>query len=272
MRWRIYEMRCLTTLTMLRGQIVHGVIAGALRSIRYGQSVTPKMVKESVTALIREQYGESARKLWHIDNRPPGRKLSSITSLVEHYYNLPNMNERARDAQQVAWLCVENLISSDFWKEIAEGSPSTWAEIEEESFPSFDIDGIQVYTKIDFAHSNGKNTIIDWKTGASNEQDRKQLILYSMYAKAKWEWEPCETTLAAVYLQPELKVEQFSPTEDEIAQVRAGVKESFQQMMDVEPAYGPADVANFPIAESRRDCAWCRFQGICEGRVLSSEF
>jgi hypothetical protein len=66
-------------------------------------------------------------------------------------------------------------------------------------------------------------------------------------------------------------VEQFSPTEDEIAQVRADVKESFQKMMDVEPAYGPADIANFPIDESRRNCPWCRFQGICEGRVLSSE-
>lgn len=268
LRWRMYEMRNLTTLSKLRGQIVHDVIAEALKSLRYGVTITPKNAKDNVTAIIRERYAESARKLWHIDNRPPGRKLSEITSLLEHYHHFPNLNERAREAQQVAWKCVENLIGSEYWAEIAGSSPSGWIEIEEGDFPSFDLDGIKVYTKIDLAHSNGANTIIDWKTGAPNDADKDQLTLYSLYAQSKWDWDPSETTLAAVYLQPELQIKTFTPTPDELEAVREQVKESFARMMELEPAYGPADISGFPISENSSQCAWCRFQGICEGSKL----
>lgn len=264
LRWRIFEMRNLTTLTMLRGQIVHTVIAEALKSVRYGQAVTPKLAKDSVTAIIRERWQESARKLWHVDNRPPGRKQSEFTSLVEHYYQFPNLSERARDAQQVAWACVENLIGSDLWAGIASSSPSDWMEIENEEFPSFDLDGIKIYTKIDFAHANGVNTIIDWKTGKPGDNDRKQLALYSLYAQSKWEWDPQETQLMAVYLHPELHVETFTPTQPDLDAVREEVKASFSQMMELEPTFGPADIKDFPTNGAPGECGWCRFRGICE--------
>jgi len=263
-------MRNLVTLSKLRGQIVHDVIAEALKSLRYGVTITPRVAKDNVTAIIRERYAESAKKLWHVDNRPPGRKQSEITSLVEHYYHFSDLNERAREAQQVAWRCVENLFGSDFWAEIVGAGPSGWVEIEEGDFPSFDLDGIKVYTKIDLARSNGGNTIIDWKTGSPNEADRNQLTLYSLYAASKWKWDPCETRLAAVYLQPELRVETFTPTADELEGTREMVRESFARMMEVEPAYGPADIARFPISENLAQCAWCRFQGICEGAKRQS--
>lgn len=268
-RWRLFEMRNLTTLTMLRGQIVHSVVARALRSIQYDQKIDARMAREAVTSLIREKYAESAKRLWHIDNRPPGRKASSITSLLEHYYSFPNMNERARDAQQVAWVCVTNLVESDFWREIADGDPKQWMEIDEESFPSFDLDGIQVYCTIDFAHSSGSPTIVDWKTGSPNPSDRRQLILYSLYAQRKWEWDPHQIRLTLVYLYPELQVDSFSPTDEEIEGVKSEVKESFNQMLELEPAFGPADIEQFPMTGGPNDCAWCRFQGICKKGKLS---
>lgn len=258
-------MRNLVTLSKLRGQIVHDVIAEALKSLRYGTTITPRIAKDNVTAIIRERYAESAKKLWHIDNRPQGRKQSEITSLVEHYYHFSNLNERARETQQVAWRCVENLVGSDFWADMVGAGPSGWMEIEEGNFPSFDLDGIKVYTKIDLAHSNGGNTIIDWKTGSPNPADRNQLTLYSLYAKSKWEWDPCETTLAAAYLQPELRVETFTPTADELEAAKDMVRESFARMMEAEPAFGPADISQFPVSENSGQCAWCRFQAICEG-------
>lgn len=263
LKWWIYEMRNLTTLTMLRGQVVHDVIAEALKAIRLGQTVSAKTARDNVTALLRFRYGDSARRLWHIDNRPPGRKQSEITSLLEHYYKFPNMNDRARDAQQSAWGCVTRLVESDFWANIAGSSPSDWVEIEDESFPSFDLDGIKIYTRIDFAHSNGSNTIIDWKTGAQSDQDRRQLMLYSLYAQSKWEWDPLETKLAAVYLQPDLTIDTFSPTLSDLAALHDEVKVSFEQMMELEPAYGPADINLFPMTTETRNCAWCRFMGVC---------
>lgn len=269
LRWRLFEMRNLTTLTMLRGQVVHNVIAGALRSVRYGETVDVDTAKKSVTAVIRERYMESAKRLWHLDNRPQGRKASDITSLMEHYYKFPNINERAREAQLIAWQCVENLIGSDFWGEIIGSDPGAWIEVEDGSFPTFDIDGIQVYTVIDFAHSNTTPTIIDWKTGRPGEQDRKQLMLYSLYAQRKWDWDPTQVRLQAVYLYPELRLDTFTATQDELTEVKSAVKQSFDEMAALEPLFGPAEIENFPPAQDKSDCPWCRFQGACEARAAS---
>lgn len=264
LRWRLFEMRNLTTLPMLRGQIVHEIIAQALNSIRMGAIITPKTARDEVTRVIRVKYAESAKRLWHIDNRPEGRKATDITSLLEHYYRFPNLNERAREAQRIAWDCVTNLLDSEFWSQICKSDPGKWMQIEGDGFPSFDLDGIQVYAAIDFAHENGPSRIIDWKTGPPNNQDRRQLTLYSLYAQQKWEWDPLQTELCAVYLYPEFKVESWRPEAAELDAVRDEVKKSFAEMMELEPAYGPADIANFPTNGEARDCAWCRFQGVCE--------
>ena len=262
--WRLFEMRNLTTMQMLRGQVVHSVIASALESVSTGQRIDARLAKQQVTDLMRARYMESAKRLWHYDNRPPGRKQSSITSLIEHYYKMPGINERARESQLIAWKCVENLLNSDYWSEIAQSDSKSWREIDGETFPTFDLDGIQIYAKPDFAHECGCPTIVDWKTGAQSCQDKKQLILYSLYTQRKWEWNPLEAKLAAVYLKPELNIVEFTPTSKDIKAVKDEVKESFGAMAEVEPIIGPANVDDFPMTENKAECTWCRFQGICK--------
>ena len=264
-RWRLYEMRNITTLKMLQGLVVHDVIADALHATAEGDTVSVKQAKKNVTALLRGRYMESQKRLWHIDNRPPGRKASDITNILEHYYRFPDVHDQARQVQQTAWKCVENLLASEMWSGIMQHGQENWKEVEEDSFQSFDLQGIQVYARIDFAHNSDQPTIIDWKTGQPSEQDRKQLVLYSLYAEDKWDWNPLETKLAAVYLQPQLKIDEFNTSDDQIAEVKEEVKLSFAQMVELEPAYGPADIGNFPIAENVYECRRCRFQGICEG-------
>lgn len=263
LRWKLFEMRNITTLAKLRGQIVHDVISRALRSIRLGVDVDVEIAKQSVNEIIREKYMESQKRLWEFDNRPPGRKLSEITNLHEHYYSYPDIGDRAREARQVAWTCVENLLGSDIWREIAASDPKQWMEIDEDSFPSFDLEGIRIFTKIDFAHNNGSRTIIDWKTGSASAENRRQLALYSLYAQAKWEWQPEETDLAAVYLYPEFAVDLFRPTTDDVEAVKAEAKQSFEELLSLEPAYGPADIEAFPKTDDSRKCEWCRFRKIC---------
>lgn len=264
LKWKLFEMRNITSLSKLRGQAVHAVISGALRGIRLGVDVDIEMAKQSITEILRSKYMESQKRLWHFDNRPPNRKLSEIANLHEHYYDFPNAGECAREARAVSWKCIENLMNSELWGEIKASEPRSWMEIDEEDFPHFDIDGIRIYAKIDFAHSCGAPTIIDWKTGPSSEQDRKQLILYSLYAESKWDWKPEETELAAVYLYPEFSVDTFHPTPDAVEAVREEVKLGFNQMLELETAFGPVNIDNFPMTDGRQSCPWCRFRGMCE--------
>ncbi len=262
-RWRLYELKNITTLAKLRGEIVHVVISRALRSIRLGLDVDVETAKQSVHEIIREKYMESQKRLWEYENRPRGRKLAEITNLHEHYYKFPDIGDRAREARQVAWTCIENLLASDLWKDIASSDPKLWMEIDEEGFPSFDLDGIKVFTKIDFAHCDGANTIIDWKTGSAGAENRRQLTLYALYAQAKWDWAPEETDLAAVYLYPEFTVDSFRPTSEDVEAARQEVKQSFEELLRLEPAYGPADIDLFPPTDDARRCEWCRFRAMC---------
>ncbi len=175
------------------------------------------------------------------------------------------MNERAREAQRTGWTSIENLLRSEIWREIVDIDPVNLISLEEPEFPTFDLDGIRVYARIDLAYAADAPTIVDWKTGTPEESDRRQLALYSLYAQSKWGWEPTQTSLVAVHLQPELTVARFTPTLDDIHSISAEVKRSFSEMAELEPAFGDAEIDDFPPNADRRRCEWCRFRGLCTG-------
>lgn len=271
--WNIYEMRCITTVKMLQGSVVHMVIAETLQNAKNNTPPDPAHIKKRITDLMWEKFSESANRLWEYGNRPAGRKQADITNLFEHYYNLPDARERAKEARDTAWLCMDNLLASDLWQSIMQSDRDGWREIDEDGFPSFDLDGIKVYARTDFAMQGDAPLIVDWKTGRPGADEKTQLTLYSLYAQAKWGWAPSETRLIGAHLQPELLLEEFSPTDEDVEQTEEAVKRSFAEMVAVEPAYGPADIADFAITEDLWNCRWCRFQRICEGgkRVQPAE-
>ena len=263
-RWKIYEMRCITNLAKLRGEAAHAALGGALRGVRLGHIIDINTAKQSITEMLRCKYQESYRKMWATLESRRGRKWSEICNLHEHYYNHEDTAQKTRDARQVAWKCVENAMGSDLWRQIVTSDPKQWMEIDEDNFPSFDLDGIKVYTKIDFAHQNGKPTIIDWKSGSKNEADRGQLMVYALYAQAKWGWDPTQMTLAAAYLYPDYEIQEFTPSHEEVESTRESIKHSFDEMLALESALGRADIDDFPVTDDKRACTWCRFRGLCE--------
>jgi hypothetical protein len=106
---------------MLKGQVVHRVIANSLRTVADGGNFNPEAAKASITDLIRKPYMESQRGWWDINRRPEGIKASQVTSLFEHYYKVVDaevMNQRARDARDHAEASLDTLFASDFWNEL----------------------------------------------------------------------------------------------------------------------------------------------------------
>lgn len=263
MRWKIYEMRCITTLAKLRGSVVHDILGGSLRGVRHGVNVDLQTAKNGVTEILRAKYQESYMRIWDSFEKRQGRKPSEICNLHEHYYKFNDVAVRTRDARNVAWTCLESAIGSVIWDSIVNSDPKKWMEIDEDDFPNFDLGGIKVYANIDFAHQCDKPTIIDWKTGPKYPSDRKQLAVYSLYAKARWDWEPTETTLVAAYLYPEYQLDAYVPEAGEVEEAADMIKRSFDEMLALEPAFGNADIENYPMTQDKRCCEWCRFRGIC---------
>lgn len=264
-RWKLYEMRCITTLKMLGGAVVHSVIAEALQAAREGRPMEAAQARKRVTDIMWSKYQESENRIWHKSNRPPGVKQSDITNLLEHYYGFPDVKAQAKQVRDNGLLCIDNLFRSDLWNSIVNGDKDRWREIDEDGFPKFDLDGITVYARTDFAFVGDEPTIIDWKTGWPGECNRMQLTVYALYAQSQWGWKPEETRLVAAYLQPEIRLERFTPTPQDIEETEAMIRSSFAAMLEFEPAYGPADISRFPIRDLPDHCKWCRFQGFCEG-------
>ncbi len=270
-RWKLYEMRCITTLKMLGGSVAHQVIAEALQAARDGKPVDAAYARRQITDIMWCKYQESESRIWHRSNRPPGCKQNEFVNLLEHYYGFPDVKAKAKQVRDNMLLCIDNLLSSDLWNSILSSDRDKWLEVDEGGFPKFDLDGIIVYARTDFAYVGDGPTIIDWKTGTPGRDDRVQLSVYALYAQAKWGWKPEQTRLAAVYLQPELSILEHIPTAKDIEDAEEMIRSSFAEMMELEPAYGPADIDRFPIRETPDHCRWCRFQGLCEGAKRLSE-
>ncbi|MDH7601036.1 MAG: PD-(D/E)XK nuclease family protein, partial [Armatimonadota bacterium] len=264
-KWKLYEMRNITTLVMLRGIVVHEVIAESLRAVKTGESLSLDDAVELVTAKMRQRMRESYYRLWDISNRPPGTKQSQFTNLLEHYYGFPDTEQRAREHRDIAQNCIRNLLHSTFWREIISTDHERWQTIDDRPF-FFNVGEFRTCAKLDFAHCHSEPTIVDWKTGHAGTDDRLQLTFYSLCGECKWGWDPTRTRLIAVYLYPSLEIQEFKPTTDEVDRVVSLVKESCHQMSLLEPEPGePADITRFPVTDDIWNCKWCRFQGICEG-------
>ena len=217
---------------------------------------------------------ESAKRLWHVDNRPEGRRASEITSLIEHYYKVPNINERAREAQHAAWKSVENLFGSEFWRELSESDQASWTEIDEDAFQSFDLDGIQVYARIDFAASSGFGTDQGPGAGYHRLEDWGRIPARSRAAYDLQLIRPAQVGMGPAANLPcgcislsRFSHGTFNPTPDDIEAARQEAKRSFDQMLELEPVFGPAPIEEFPMTHDPKHCAWCGFQGICEGAM-----
>lgn len=263
MKWNIYQMRCITTLAKLRGGLVHDIISGALRAVRHGRLVNIEEAKQNVTDILLQKLRESYYRIWADYDRRQGRKQADICNLHEHYFGYPDVDQKARESRAIAWQCLENAMGGELWESIVNSDPKEWMEIEEEGFPHFDLEGIKVYSIIDFAHKCDQPTIIDWKTGTPIPSDREQLLVYSLYAESRWGWKPEEIALKAVYLYPDYRIEECRANAEEIESARQMIKQSFDEMLSLESAYGPVDMNDFPCADNSRYCEWCRFRKLC---------
>ena len=124
LKWRVFEMRNLSTLTMLLGEVVHEVISHALASSKLGIKIDSTTAKRTANRHNAEALrGIGAKAVARRQASGRSSKPSQITSLLEHYYSFSNMNERAREAQRTAWTSIENLLRSEIWREIVDIDP-----------------------------------------------------------------------------------------------------------------------------------------------------
>jgi hypothetical protein len=143
---------------------------------------------------VRDAAGlaESQGEAWRAD--PKNR-----TRLFEHHYGpKPSRNLLVRIAQKIGG-AVRVFFNSPAYGIIRETDPAEWLPME--TLDTFVFEGTTVYAVPDFAcRHRGEVLLFDWKTGRADGRNNDQVVLYTMFAAARWDVDPDAVRGAPVYL------------------------------------------------------------------------
>ncbi|MHC4956164.1 MAG: PD-(D/E)XK nuclease family protein, partial [Planctomycetota bacterium] len=158
---------------------------------------------------------------------------------------------------------VRNFFTSRSFAIIRETNPDDWLPME--TLDSFSFEGTKVYAVPDFATRHEDEVLIfDWKTGRSDARNKDQIVLYALFAAAKWGADPDKVQGAPVYLLDggDFKPLPASPADRE--RVATFMRESISEMKLrlIDPEKNEANESEFATNPGHA-CRWCNFRSVC---------
>ena len=252
----LYRLKKITGLHLIAGDVVHRAIEQALHSWKQG-------VEPDAEALVAWCKGEMSRSFK--DSKAGYWKDSPhrFTRLFEHQYGpTPTRDTLLKIAKKVGD-SVRNFFISTAWGLIRESNPGEWLTME--TLDSFEFEGTKVFAVPDFATRYGDDVLIfDWKTGRRVKANKDQVVLYALFAEAKWGVEADTVKAAPVYLLTGGKFEPERVTREDRERVAETMRTSIAAMRD--------RLADVETNTARKEdyeatpghlCRWCNFRGVC---------
>lgn len=268
-----YQRR-LMSLYALSGQLVDDLITASLRLYCRKQK-WPSSLEAGARKLL-DQYIEETRR-WleqhalYIEDPDSTRRQP----VDEFYWNgMPHKEAKDAIVAEVVHL-AQTFFDSEVPAMILERPLETWRVPEPDSeIPIFDLDGIKVYAKYDFAITTPSETIIfDWKAGkltSKTEADVvEQLHTYARYAFDVWGSTPENIRLFAVWLSVGASncIHEVRYSPELIEDLERHWREKHRMLTSKIEAAGNNPIAlleQFPMTNAIFRCATCRFR-VCEG-------
>ncbi|HXF06763.1 MAG TPA: PD-(D/E)XK nuclease family protein [Blastocatellia bacterium] len=255
---KCYLFTKMHTLDSWAGDIIHRTIAAALKRLWQGQSPNLDAMKQQAIKHLRDGWTQSKERLWE-------QNPKKFVNLFEHYYRIEISPERTAELKARVLACLENFWNSPVLRFIRSVDRSGWKAIEQ--LTRFRLGEIPIWIKIDFALlDQGHLFIYDWKSGREDEEDRKQLVCYALYAVDQWGIPPDRITIVPFYLR-ENAVREYTLTAEEIINTKEEIFQSAAEMLALldDPRENRGRIENFPMTTDRRKCERCFFQEICYG-------
>ena len=259
---KLYVLKNLKSLPMWAGQVVHEVIAEALK--RYALKKTPLKagaLQAEARRKLRSGWLEAVNKEWLSQPKK--------TNLYELYYGngktLPK--EQTEKIKEKVNKCVANFCDSNVLKEILAASYISWKPVD--ALDSFKLDGgLKVWCALDFAfvQPDGGLKILDWKTGGERGDDlHMQLACYALYAQKKWHTDVDNQRLAAVILPEDARESEYPVDKKALVEAENKILSSAAEMRsrltDVEK--NVAEEESFPMCDDASICGQCKFKEVC---------
>jgi hypothetical protein len=252
----LYRLKNLTSLHLLAGDTVHRLIERVLSE--WARGVEPE-VEPSVEWCKRQMqrgWQESRTEAWRDS---PKR----FTRLTEHHYGPPPGREGLEKIGRKVGTSVRNFFSSQSWSLIRETDPRAWLPME--TLDSFAFEGTKVFAVPDFACRHDDTLLLfDWKTGRRDNRNHDQVVLYALFAAAKWDADPERVQGAPVYLLDGGTFEPEAVSAEDRDRVGSLMRDSIRSMRSrlADAESNTARKEDFEASPGRA-CRWCNFRGVC---------
>lgn len=252
----LYLLKKITGLHMLAGDTVHRAIERALLGWARGEQPEVETTVAWCKREMQRGFSESRDELWR-------EGPSKYVRLFSHHYGPPPSRDFLTRIAKKVGDSVRTFFVSQAFGLIRETDPDRWLPIE--TLDTFEFEGTQVYAVPDFAcRHDGDVLIFDWKTGKRSKSNLDQVVLYALFAAAKWDADPERVKAAPVYL---LNGGEFDPahvTEKDRARVEEVMRSSIAAMRErlADPAGNVARKEDFEPTPGH-GCRWCNFRGVC---------
>ena len=248
---------------MWLGKLVHESIKNILALVHRGAPLQNlEFYQDLLSKRMRSEFKDS------LDGKIVQRP-SKILGLMEHHYQEGVDDDAWRKIHQSALNYLSNFWNSEVFQNLKSLDPEKVLEMEK--FSTFNLEGIKVWSVMDFCHQNEDAICIyDWKTGQSDSgATSDQLACYALYAHETWGVHPDKVQLIEYNLARNEITEHHTEGLD-FAEVRKGILESASNMQsklsDVENNHAEEDA--FPATENHKTCSKCPFRGVCSESLI----
>lgn len=253
----LYVLKQLQSRQQWAGKLIHEAAEFALKALRERRRLRGEEFIEDTLRRMRRQWKESRRRLYWEHPKLP--------ALFEHEYAVAVREEQWGELRDHVVRCLTNLFGLPLYQELSALTLDRWQTIEE--MATWEFEGVPVYAAPDFAYwaENGALVVGDWKSGRANRNGNAlQLVLYGLYAEAKWGVSLDRQRLLEVRLAEPL-VRAVDVGAEAVQSARAYLSHSIRAMLDRlrEIGTNTAVIDDFPRSDALGVCRWCNFRRPC---------
>lgn len=258
-----YRLKQMTSLPQLVGNVVHDTIQAWLEARLRGAQLPQEKAMQRARAALDRAWRESRGRGWL--ERP-----KRIARLTEHHYGDGITPERAAELLRKVERALQGFFEHASLAPLRTSWPGHWLSVEGRD--RFEVDDVPVFAVPDFALRRGDEVLVlDWKTGRPREDDRRQMLVYALYARERWNVDPASLSLWLVYL-PTGRIDTVPVTPRAVDDAADDIRHSLDLMR---PHHFDPDRENvpqhaFPANGVPRACPSCRFREICDAISRSS--
>jgi CRISPR/Cas system-associated exonuclease Cas4 (RecB family) len=226
----------LSTLSFVKGDIVHKAISNQITNIHLGRKLSPISAKNEISRKFKKL------------------KDGNLDSLVEKANGIIVSEDDLERVRADAQTCIDNFIA-EAWPQI-EGVERLEHDLGEPR--QFKADGYKVALKADLiTRSNDIITITDWKTGNEwSDGNNLQMAVYSMYVMSRYNV-PLENIRTELFYLKEATRNIIIPTSAVIETTMERIKKETEEIRSC------SDEVDFPSKQSKW-CRFCNYATICE--------